>query len=155
RMSGGERPINGTLELADYRRRTWVTRQNIHVDRIACSWLIRRFIDPDARFRFVPGKTYEPRNGELRFDMFDAEFTHEGDKCSFEVLLERFGLSDPGLRAIAEIVHDIDLKDGKYGRADADGVARVISAIALSAKDDDDRVARGSALFEHLHKLYA
>jgi hypothetical protein len=155
RISGGGEPSNGALDRADYRRRTWVTRQNIHVDRIACAWLIRRFIDPDARFRFVQGKTYEPRNGELRFDMFDAEFTHEGDKCSFEVLLDRFGLHDTGLRAIAEIVHDIDLKDGKYGRPDADGVARVISAIAMSAKDDDDRVARGSSLFEDLHKLYA
>jgi hypothetical protein len=155
RIRGGSRPASDTLELADYRRRTWVTRQNIHVDRIACSWLIRRFIDPEARFRFVAGKTYEPRNGELRFDMFDAEFTHEGDKCSFEVLVERFGLRDPGLRAIAEIVHDIDLKDGKFGSSEADGVARVITALAASAKDDDDRVARGSALFEDLHKLYA
>jgi hypothetical protein len=155
RLSGARAHAHGTLDLADYRRRTWVTRQNIHVDRIACAWLIRRFIDPDARFRFVPGKTYVPRNRELRFDMFDAEFTHEGDKCSFEVLLERFGLRDPGLRAIAEIVHDIDLKDGKYGRPDADGVASVISALAHSAKDDDDRVTRGSSLFEDLHKLYA
>jgi hypothetical protein len=155
RIRGSSGPASDTLELADYRRRTWVTRQNIHVDRIACSWLIRRFIDPEARFRFVAGKMYEPRNGELRFDMFDAEFTHDGDKCSFEVLIERFGLRDPGLRAIAEIVHDIDLKDGKFGRPDADGVARVITALAASAKDDDDRVARGSALFEDLHKLYA
>ena len=69
--------------------------------------------------------------------------------------IERFGLRDPGLRAIAEIVHDIDLKDGKYGRRDADGVASVITALASSAKDDDDRVARGSALFEDLHKHYA
>jgi hypothetical protein len=112
RITGSGREEPATLELEDYRRRTWVTRQNIHVDRIACAWLIRRFIDPQARFRFVPGKTYEPRNGELRFDMFDAEFTHEGDKCSFEVLVERFGLRDAGLRAIAQIVHDIDLKDG-------------------------------------------
>lgn len=155
RVKGTHDGASDTLDVADYRRRTWVTRQNIHVDRIACTWLIRRFIDPEARFRFVPGKTYEPRNGELRFDMFDAEFTHEGDKCSFEVLVERFGLREPGLGAIAEVVHDIDLKDGKYGRRDADGVARVISAIAMSAKDDDDRVARGSALFEDLHRLYA
>ena len=155
RLSGGGEPANGALDLADYRRRTWVTRQNIHVDRIACTWLIRRFVDPDARFKFVAGKTYEPQGGELRFDMFDAEFTHEGDKCSFEVIIERFGLRDAGLRVIAEIVHDIDLKDGKFGRADADGVARVISALAMSAKDDDERVARGAALFEDLHKLYA
>ena len=155
RLPGGAQPNNSALDLADYRRRTWVTRQNIHVDRIACAWLIRSFIDPEARFRFVPGKTYEPRHGELRFDMFDAEFTHEDDKCSFEVFVERFGLHDAGLRAIAEIVHDIDLKDGKFGRRDAEGVASVITAIASSAKDDDDRVARGSALFEDLHKHYA
>jgi len=155
RVKGDRGVASDTLGLADYRQRTWVTRQNIHFDRIACTWLIRRFIDPEARFRFVPGKTYEPRHGELRFDMFDAEFTHEGDRCSFEVLVERFGLRDPGLRAIAEIVHDIDLKDGKFGRPDADGVARVISAIALSAKDDDERVARGATLFEDLHRLYA
>ena len=155
RVSGHGDGKSATLDRADYRRRTWVTRQNIHVDRIACAWLIRRFIDTEARFRFVPGKTYEPRHGEIRFDMFDAEFTHEGDKCSFEVLLERFGLRDRGLLAIAEIVHDIDLKDGKFARADAEGIGRVISAIASSASDDDDRVARGSALFEDLHKLYA
>lgn len=155
KLSGETPAKSDRLDIHDYRRRTWVTRQNIHVDRIACAWLIRRFIDPEARFRFVPGKSYEPRDGELRFDMFDAEFTHEGDKCSFEVFVERFGLRDPGLRAIAEIVHDIDLKDGKFGRADAEGVARVISALASSARDDDDRLARGSALFEDLHKLYA
>lgn len=155
KLTGGTEPRKDGLDIADYRRRTWVTRQNIHVDRIACAWLIRRFIDPEARFRFVPGKSYEPKPGELRFDMFDAEFTHEGDRCSFEVFVERFGLRAPGLRAIAEIVHDIDLKDGKFGRSDADGVASVITAIAGSAKDDDDRVTRGSALFEDLHKLYA
>jgi len=155
RLGGAPSIAGATLDVADYQRRTWVTRQNIHVDRIACAWLIRRCIDRKPRFKFVAGKTYAPTNGELRFDMFDAEFTHEGDKCSFEVLLERFGLRDPGLRAIAEIVHDIDLKDGKFGRPDADGVARVISAIAMSAKDDDERVARGSALFEDLHRLYA
>jgi hypothetical protein len=154
KVGAGEVPAVEVLDRAEYRGRTWVTRQNIHVDRIACAWLIRRFIDPDARFRFVPGKSYEPKASELRFDMFDAEFTHEGDKCSFEVLLERFGLSDPGLRAVAEIIHDIDLKDGKFGRPDAEGVARVLSAIALSAKDDDERVARGSALLEDLHRLY-
>ena len=154
KVGAGDAPAVETLDRTAYRGRTWVTRQNIHVDRIACAWLIRRFIDPDARFRFVPGKSYEPKAGELRFDMFDAEFTHEGDKCSFEVLVERFGLFDPGLRAIAEIIHDIDLKDGKFGRPDADGVARVLSALALSAKDDEERVVRGSALFEDLHRLY-
>ena len=74
--------------------RTWVTRKGVHVDRIASAWLIRRFIDPQARFRFVPAKGYVPETGELRFDMFEAEFTHEGDRCTFEVLLDRAGLND-------------------------------------------------------------
>jgi hypothetical protein len=87
----------------------------VHVDRIACSWLIRRFIDPDAVVRFVPGKGYAPKPGEFRFDMFEGEITHEGDRCSFEMLLTHAGIADPALHAIAEIVHDIDLKDGITG----------------------------------------
>src|SRR5262249_61636995 len=89
----------------------WVTRRGIHVDRMASAWLIRRFIDPAAHFRFVDPRSYRQEVGELRFDMFEAEFTHEGDLCTFAVLLSRFGLSAPALRAIAEMVHDVDLKD--------------------------------------------
>ena len=70
----------------------WVTRKGVHVDRMASAWLVRTRIDPAARFKFVPGKGYEPQQGELRFDMFEAEFTHEGSLCTFEVLLRRFGL---------------------------------------------------------------
>src|SRR5690348_13398110 len=90
----------------------WVTRRQVHVDRIGSAWLIRRFIDPAATFKFVPAKGYKPRPGEVRFDMFEAEYTHEGDRCTFEVLLQKSGLDDPALTAISEIVHDIDLKDG-------------------------------------------
>jgi hypothetical protein len=71
------------------RGKTWVTRGGVHIDRIASAWLIRRFIDSDASFKFVPAKGYQPRAGELRFDMFDAEYTHEGDQCTFEVLCTR------------------------------------------------------------------
>src|SRR4030095_15116895 len=81
--------------LVALRNRTWVTRQGVHVDRIGSAWLIRRFIDPEARFKFVSGKGYRPAEGELRFDMFQAEFTHEGDKCTFEVLLDRVATKDP------------------------------------------------------------
>src|SRR5262249_21959735 len=102
-----------------YRGRTWVTRKGIFVDRIASAWLIRRFIDPQAKLKFVNGKGYQPAPGELRFDMFDAEFTHVGDSCTFEVLLERMGLDEPALKAIGEVVHDIDLKDEKFGRPQA------------------------------------
>jgi hypothetical protein len=82
--------------------RTWVTRQGVHVDRIASTWLIRRFIDEKAAFKFVPAKGYI-QAGELRFDMFDAEFTHIGDRCTFEVLILAADLNDPALQAIAEI----------------------------------------------------
>ncbi|MGH9364601.1 MAG: chromate resistance protein ChrB domain-containing protein, partial [Thermoanaerobaculia bacterium] len=106
---GGRRRGPGTL-----RGRTWVTRSGVHIDRIASAWLIRRFTDPKARFRFVDPR--EPaRPGELRFDMVGGDFTHEGDRCTFETLLAHTGGRDTGLRHIAEIVHDIDLKDGKFG----------------------------------------
>jgi hypothetical protein len=132
----------------------WVTRRGVHVDRIACAWLIRRFIDPGARFKFVSAKDYDAQPGELRFDMFKAEFTHEGDRCSFEVLLERVGLEEPALRAIAEIVHDIDLKDAKFDRDEAPGVARLITGVATASRSDEERLERGGALFDDLYESF-
>lgn len=140
--------------LQNMRRRTWVTRQSVYVDRIASAWLIRRFIDPDARFKFVSAKGYKPAPGELRFDMFDAEFTHQGDRCTFEVLLEQAGLNDPALRAIAEIVHDIDLKDAKFGRDEAAGIASLIAGIAQAHPHDEERLAQGSAVLENLYASF-
>jgi hypothetical protein len=133
----------------------WVTRREVHVDRIGSAWLIRRFIDPDAEFKFVPAKGYKPRPGELRFDMFEAEFTHEGDRCTFEVLLQRAGLNEPALTAIGEIVHDIDLKDGKFGRAEASGIAALIEGLARAPIPDQERVERGGALFDNLYTLFS
>ena len=124
------------------RGRVWVTRRGVYVDRIASAWLIRRFIDPDARFKFVPAKGYEPAPGELRFDMYEGEFTHEGDRCTFEVLLSRAGLDDPALAAIGEIVHDIDLKDAKFGRPEATGIAHLIEGVGRTARFDPNRTKR-------------
>ena len=134
--------------------KTWVTRCGVHVDRIACAWLIRRFIDPEAGFKFVSAKDYQPEPDELRFDMFKGEFTHIGDMCSFEILLERVGLNDPALQAIGEIVHDIDLKDGKFGREQMAGIAHVIAGICTSQKDDLARIERGSALFDDTYEYF-
>jgi hypothetical protein len=134
--------------------RTWVTRIGVYVDRIACAWLVRRFIDPTATIRFVPGKGYEPKEGELRFDMFEGEFTHEGDRCSFEVLLTRAGLSDPALQAIAEIVHDIDLKDGKFGREETTGIAHLITGVASANAEDENRIAQGALVFDNLYQYF-
>ncbi len=151
----GSEPAKASLDVAQHRGRTWVTRTGIKMDRMASAWLIRKLIDPEARFKFVPAKGYQPERGELRFDMFEAEFTHEGELCTFEVLVQRFGLTDPALRAIAEIVHDIDLKDAKYGREEAPGIGQLVAGIAAAHADDEARLARGSALFDDLYALHA
>ena len=137
----------------DLSGKVWVTRRGVHIDRIACAWFIRRFIDGAARFKFVAGKDYAPAPGELRFDMFRGEFTHEGDRCTFEVMLERTGLGDPALRAIGEIVHDIDLKDAKFGREQTAGIADVIAGACLTQEDDHARIERGGAIFDDTYEL--
>ena len=126
----------------------WVTRPDIHVDRIASAWLIKRFIDPKARFAFGAA-----REGAVSFDMFDGEYTHEGDRCTFEVLLQRFGLErDEALRAIAEMVHDVDVKDGKFGRDETPGFERMIVGIVKRHARDEARVERGTDLFNDLYE---
>jgi hypothetical protein len=129
----------------------WVTRRDVFIDRIASAWLIRRFIDPKARFKFTGAKTYQPRKGEVRFDMFEAEYTHEGDRCTFETLLDRAGLKDRALRAIGEIVHDIDCKDTKFGREEAPGIAALVRGLARAYPDDAARLERGAAALDDLY----
>ena len=130
---------------------TWVTRQGVFIDRIASAWLIRRFIDPQAEFSFVPARGYKPRPGDLRFDMYQGEYTHVGDRCTFETLLAEFGLDDKALAAIGEIVHDIDCKDDKFGREETAGVLAVVQGIANATKSDAERVERGAMVFDGLY----
>ncbi len=155
-QDGTRRQFEGTesSSLADLRGRTWVTRKGLHIDRIASAWLIRRFIDPEAQFQFVSVRSYQPKATDLRFDMFDAEFTHSGDGCTFEVLIERAGLTEPALRAIAEIVHDIDFKDDKFQRQETLGIDHLIAGIAMAHKADEDRLARGAAVFDDLYTYF-
>lgn len=135
---------------AGFTGRTWATRANIRVDRMASAWMIRRFIDPGARFLFV-GES-DPRTAdELRFDMVDADFTHEGDRCTFEVLLARFELADPALSAIGRIIHDLDLKDGKFKPDEAAGIAAVLHGIGAADIDDPERLRRSAVVFDALH----
>jgi hypothetical protein len=143
-----------TPRIEDLKGRVWVTRQGVHVDRIACAWLVRRFIDQDASVKFVAPQGYRPEPNDVRFDMFEAEITHEGDRCSFEVLLARAGLEDSALRAIAEIVHDIDLKDEKYAREEAPGIKALINGLCRSTRDDEERLARGFAIFDDLYAVF-
>ena len=137
---------------AAYHGRRWITRRGIKVDRMASAWLIRRFIDPAPEFVFVNPEDYRHAARDLRFDMFEGEFTHEGDLCTFEVLLHRFGLGNPGLIAVAEIVHDIDLKEAVQRRNETAGVAAMINGIVQRHTDDRARLEAGTALFDSLYE---
>ncbi len=95
------------------------------------------------------------RVGERRFDMFEADYTHEGDRCTFETLVRRFRLRDPALRAIGEIVHDIDCKDGKFGRAATAGVEQLLAGIARQSAADTTRLRRGADVFDNLYESFA
>lgn len=142
-------------DITDLKGRVWVTREGVHIDRIASAWLIKHFIDPDSSFKFVPARGYAPVTGELHFDMFDAEFTHEGDRCTFEVLLTHAGLdSDRALQSISEIVHDIDLKDSKFAREEAAGIKTLIASTCMATADDEERIARGKAVFDDLYRYF-
>lgn len=140
------------LAVHDYQNRRWMTRRNIHIDRLASAWLIKQFIDKRPRFYFVAeGQTVE---NAIPFDMFGAEFTHQGEDCTFETLLKRFGLSDTrGLSELAQIVHDIDLKDDKFQRLEAAGLNAIINGLSESLRDDRKLLQQASAIFDGLFLL--
>ncbi len=133
----------------DYQGKTWVTRKRPFVDRMASAWLIRRFIDADASFAFVDEKE-KARAGEhsVFFDMRDGEFTHTGDLCTFEVLMKTFGIRDRAVRKIAEIVHDLDVRDDKYRSAEARGLEDILLGIRKTAKSDSEALKAGMQVFE-------
>jgi hypothetical protein len=152
RMKRGQKEdTNMKKAHPELRGRRWVTRPDPHVDRLASAWFIRRYVDPKARFGFADPKSPK-RDGELRFDMVGGDFTHEGDRCTLETLVRRVGLPDKGTRAIAEIVHDLDLKDGKYGRPETAGVRAMLDGLIAREADDDARVERAMQIFDDLHE---
>ena len=134
----------------DLKGRVWVTRRDPHIDRLATAWLIRRFVDPAARFRFVDSAGGAVLKTERSFDIVGGDFTHERDRCSFETMTARLGLKDPALRQIAEIVHDLDLKDGKFGRPDAVGVQRLVEGLSAAHADSGARVQAALPIFDAL-----
>jgi len=148
---GLHRPEAVSVATSGFQGRRWITRRGIKVDRTACCWLILRFIDADAEISFVDPNQYVHREGEIRFDMFEGEITHEGDRCSFEVLSGRCDLRAPALAAVAEIVHDLDLKDAKFGRPETAGVAAMLEGLALRHQDDQQRMKEGLILFDSLY----
>jgi len=147
-------PSVSKKNVQDFQGKIWVTRRNIHVDRLASAWLISRFIDRKPNFKFVAENKYKGKKNEFRFDMFEAEFTHVGDKCSFEVLAESFGLEQKAIRAISEVIHDLDLKDTKFNRAETSGIGMVIRGIIKSESTDSGRMEKGFILFDDLYESF-
>jgi hypothetical protein len=135
----------------DYRRRTWVTRPRPGVDRMSSAWLIRRFIDPNARFAFADDRASVP-SGAIPFDMFGVEFSHHGDRCTFETLCAAFTLDTPALARIAAIVHDLDLKDQRFGAAEAPAVGALVEGLQRTHSDDAELLERGMATFDALYR---
>ena len=138
----------------DYTGRTWATRPRPGVDRMASAWLITRFIDPKARFVFAPSPDRVPR-GALPFDMFGVEFSHHSDRCTFETLGAMFGIEDAVVGRIGTIVHDLDLKDGRYGAPEAGTLGPLIEGLQLSIADDAALLTQGMGLFESLYRSFS
>jgi hypothetical protein len=128
----------------------WATRCGCHVDRTACVWLIRRFVDPEAEFFFVGDPEEAPEDAEL-FDVAGARLSHHGDACSFETFLVEYELADPVLAEIAEIVHDADLMDEKYGRPESEGLDSIIRGMQLALSNDEALTHHTDALYDGLY----
>jgi hypothetical protein len=143
---------SGPRSKEDYQGKVWVTRRRPFVDRMASAWLIRRFIDPQARFEFLESDRMAAAipNG-VSFDVPEGDFTHEEDRCTFEVLLEAFGLRGKALRKLAEVVHDLDLKDGKFAHPQASGVETILLGIRKTAQDDAAALEEGITVFARLY----
>jgi hypothetical protein len=140
-----------TKQSADYQGKIWATRKNPFVDRMASAWLIKRFIDTKASFTFIDERTIASLDKtSVAFDVRGAEFTHIGNLCTFEVLVKSFGIKDKAVKKMAEIVHDLDVKDDKYGKPETAGVEDILAGIRKTAKNDADGLERGMAAFEML-----
>lgn len=137
------------LEAEAFRGKTWVTRPRPHVDRIASAWAIRRFIDPQATFAFASKP--DARKGAIPFDYPGVEFGHQGEDCTFETLLKRFGLRDRGLQVLAEIVHDADLKDAKFARDETKGIDMVLKGLASTNLDDQALLTQGMLILDAMY----
>jgi len=136
------------VSIAQYRDKRWVTRPRPHVDRLACAWLIRRFINSKAVIRY----SNDPKEYEIAFDMKGVPFGHQGNLCSFETMIQAFNLKDVGLDAMAEIIHEIDLKDGRYVRPEIQGVASILDGWRLAEFSDQHLEMHGINLFEGLYR---
>lgn len=137
------------VAVAAYKDKRWVTRPQPHVDRLACAWLIRRFINPEAVIRY----SLQPEPGEISFDMNEADFGHSGQLCTFETMLRAFSLAAPGLSLLAEVVHEIDLRDERYFHPEVTGIDAILKGWLLLDLPDAELESRGLALFDSLFAM--
>ena len=135
----------------NYYGKVWLTRPRPEIDRVGSAWLVRKSIDPKARFAFAKSASAKP--GAVSFDMLDAEFTHAGDDCTFETLIKRFHIQDNVLRKIGEMIHDADLDDEKFQRYECLGIDRVLKGWAKQGMADDEILRRGFELFDGLYSF--
>jgi len=152
-LATGEPSAASILPAASeaYRHARWVTRPRPHVDRLACIWLIRRFINPSAVIRYAQS----PGPDEVAFDMREGAFSHRGNLCTFETMVAAFGLEDPGLHLMGEIVHEIDVRDGRYAHPETGGIDAVLRGWLLTRFSDQELETHGVALFEVLYTVLA
>ena len=129
----------------------WVTRPHPHIDRTACAWLIRRFVDPEARFAFAPDSEAARELGGTPFDMRGVELGHHEGRCSFETILHQYRLTDPALHEIAAMVHDADLDDEKFRSPEAPGLDAVIRGLGMVIEDDQELLALADRLYDGLY----
>jgi hypothetical protein len=149
----GARTAEQTEAPTSYHARLWVTRPRPGVDRMASAWLIRRFIDPQARFAFAADRDTVPGDA-IPFDMFGVDFSHQGDGCTFETLCTRFGIQEPATVRVAAIVHDLDLKDARFAAPEGTTVGTVIEGLQLAYPDDEALLSQGMSLFEALYRAF-
>ena len=150
-LAGTLTPVDVVPTAIDaYRDRHWVTRPHPHVDRLACAWLIRRYVNPQASIRYA----HDPGPDEVAFDAPGAEFSHRGELCTLEVMVRAFGLEESALRTVAEIVHEIDLRDGMYAHPETSGVDALLRGWQLAGLPEEEMEARGLDLFDGLYAVF-
>jgi hypothetical protein len=149
-LRGGKPKNPPTLTAKKFIGKTWLTRPRPEIDRVGSAWLIRKFIDPKARFIFStdPAK----HRDAIPYDMFEVEFSHHGEDCTFETLVKRFGITDKAVLKLAEMVHDTDLEDGKFQTTECIGVDQVLKGWGKAGLNDEELLKRGGECFDALYQ---
>ena len=129
----------------------WVTRPHPHIDRTACAWLVRRFVDREARFAFAADPEAARDLGGTPFDMRGVELGHHEGRCSFETILHKYRLTDPALHEIAAMVHDADLDDEKFRTPEGPGLDAVIRGLSMVIENDQELLALTDRVYDGLY----